>query len=259
MSNEKRAKLTKKERASAVAAKRKHDPVADRAGKGGKPVNVSNFGKGKISEEIEQIGEENSPTNPKLWARAKALARSKFDVYPSAYANGWASKWYKSKGGGWRATKEEVVHEAKTTQDPRNSGTFEKQPDGSFKMVSKLEKLKARLMQKHGDKLKSKMNEGIYGIEDSPMSATNSVKAMESRMKKEKSKSANIIKSIYKKKGVKETIYDWEKTEKGSPEPDAKMILKGGKTMTGKPRDTIEIEPVVRTKLNSPNGMKANP
>jgi hypothetical protein len=42
------------------------------------------------------------PTNPALWARAKAAARSKFDVYPSAYANGWAARWYKSKGGGWR-------------------------------------------------------------------------------------------------------------------------------------------------------------
>jgi predicted RNA binding protein YcfA (HicA-like mRNA interferase family) len=43
-----------------------------------------------------------------LWSRAKALARSKFDVYPSAYANGWASKWYKSKGGGWKSVSEEV-------------------------------------------------------------------------------------------------------------------------------------------------------
>ena len=42
------------------------------------------------------------PTNPALWARAKAAARAKFDVYPSAYANGWAARWYKSKGGGWR-------------------------------------------------------------------------------------------------------------------------------------------------------------
>ena len=41
-------------------------------------------------------------TNSKLWSRAKSLARSKFDVYPSAYANAWAAKWYKSKGGGWR-------------------------------------------------------------------------------------------------------------------------------------------------------------
>lgn len=51
---------------------------------------------------------KNKPTNPKLWARAKALAKSKFKVYPSAYANGWASKWYKKHGGGWRSVNESV-------------------------------------------------------------------------------------------------------------------------------------------------------
>lgn len=56
--------------------------------------------------ESEHIDEgKNKPTNPKLWARAKSMAKSKFKVYPSAYANGWAAKWYKSKGGGWRKTK----------------------------------------------------------------------------------------------------------------------------------------------------------
>ena len=50
----------------------------------------------------ENIEEKNVPTNPSLWSRAKSLAKSKFDVYPSAYANGWAAKWYKSKGGGWK-------------------------------------------------------------------------------------------------------------------------------------------------------------
>jgi len=44
----------------------------------------------------------NVPTNPELWSRAKSAARSKYDVYPSAYANGFAAKWYKSHGGGWR-------------------------------------------------------------------------------------------------------------------------------------------------------------
>ena len=42
------------------------------------------------------------PQNPKLWAAAKSAAKSKFDVYPSAYANAWASKEYKKKGGTWR-------------------------------------------------------------------------------------------------------------------------------------------------------------
>jgi len=45
---------------------------------------------------------KNVPTNPKLWASAKAEAKAKFDVYPSAYANAWAVKKYKSKGGGWK-------------------------------------------------------------------------------------------------------------------------------------------------------------
>lgn len=103
MSKEKRAQLSKKERAAAVRAKRKHDPNPERKGA---PINVSSYGKGKLSEDME-LNEKNKPTNSKLWSRAKALARSKFDVYPSAYANGWASKWYKSKGGGWRSVKEE--------------------------------------------------------------------------------------------------------------------------------------------------------
>jgi hypothetical protein len=102
MSNEMRAKLSKSERAAAVATKRRHDSDPDRKGK---PINVSSFGKGKISE-MEEFNEENHPTNPSLWSRAKALARQKFDVYPSAYANGWASKWYKSKGGGWKTVSE---------------------------------------------------------------------------------------------------------------------------------------------------------
>ena len=54
------------------------------------------------TNESVQLNEgKNKPKNKKLWAKAKALARQKFDVYPSAYANGWAAKWYKKKGGTW--------------------------------------------------------------------------------------------------------------------------------------------------------------
>lgn len=55
----------------------------------------------------EALDEKNEPTNPGLWKQALAKARQKFDVYPSAYANAWASKWYKSQGGKWK-TKESV-------------------------------------------------------------------------------------------------------------------------------------------------------
>jgi hypothetical protein len=105
MSKEKRNSLTKKERASAVAAKRKHDPNPERKGP---PINVSNFGKGKISEDMENLNEKNVPTSPEKWAQAKAQAKSKFDVYPSAYANGWAAKKYKEMGGGWKSVSEAV-------------------------------------------------------------------------------------------------------------------------------------------------------
>ena len=38
----------------------------------------------------------------KLCPAGKAAAKKKFDVYPSAYANGWAAKQYKAAGGGWK-------------------------------------------------------------------------------------------------------------------------------------------------------------
>jgi hypothetical protein len=55
-----------------------------------------------------ELQEKNVPTNPKLWSSVLATTRSKFDVYPSAYANAWAAKEYKKKGGGWRKSKGKV-------------------------------------------------------------------------------------------------------------------------------------------------------
>ena len=55
------------------------------------------------------IAEKSVPNNPKLWAAKKAAAKAKFDVYPSAYANGWAAKAYKKAGGTWRS--ESVEHD----------------------------------------------------------------------------------------------------------------------------------------------------
>lgn len=93
--------------------------------------------------------------------------------------------------------------------------------------------------------------------------------------RKEMSKSARMIKSLYKKKGMKEGIdgqsgggimYDKEKTDKletpygkkpsmvradkkltiNDKEPQAAAVLTGGKTLTGQDRDTLEIDPVMR-------------
>jgi hypothetical protein len=60
---------------------------------------------------------KNKPTNPELWSRAKAAAKSKYKVYPSAYANGFASKWYKEHGGGWRTAKKKSSNESIETNE----------------------------------------------------------------------------------------------------------------------------------------------
>lgn len=59
--------------------------------------------------------EKNKPNNPKLWSSAIAAAKRKFDTYPSAYANLWASKWYKKKGGTWRTS--EALYEVFREED----------------------------------------------------------------------------------------------------------------------------------------------
>jgi hypothetical protein len=89
--------------------------------------------------------------------------------------------------------------------------------------------------------------------------------------KKEMSKSARMIKSLYKKhRMVKEDLYDHEKEDKsvasygkkpkvekqevyGDENSQAAMILKGGTTLTGQPRDTLEIDPVMRKPVKPDN------
>jgi hypothetical protein len=60
-----------------------------------------------IFEDFQEvlIVEKNVPTNASLWNSCKAWAKSRFDVWPSAYACGAAAKRYKSKGGKWRKSK----------------------------------------------------------------------------------------------------------------------------------------------------------
>jgi hypothetical protein len=87
--------------------------------------------------------------------------------------------------------------------------------------------------------------------------------------KKEMSKSARIIKAIYKKKRmVKEDMYDHEKEDKsiqtygkkpkvmepdekknlGEKKPEARIVMSGGTTLTGEKRDTVEIDPAMKVR-----------
>lgn len=90
------------------------------------------------------------------------------------------------------------------------------------------------------------------------------------------SKSARIIKSIYKNKGMKEETYDFEKADKsvapyGKPpkvkvtdkavtdgdKEQAAIVLSGGKTLTGDERDTVEIDPKLKMRPNQPEPTKS--
>jgi len=71
-------------------------------------LSIKTINNGDIIEYDVLNESTNKPTNPKLWSKAKTLAKQKFKVYPSAYANGWAAKWYKKHGGGWKSVNEEV-------------------------------------------------------------------------------------------------------------------------------------------------------
>ncbi len=71
----------------------------------------------KSLQQFEGINEENEPTNPELWDRAIAAAKREYDVYPSAYANAFASKWYKERGGNWKTKKESVNEEEKSPEE----------------------------------------------------------------------------------------------------------------------------------------------
>jgi hypothetical protein len=94
----KAARMTPEQIASAVRRKRTAESTQTRDDK--KPINVST--------DKEKVEKANVPTNPALYARVKAEAKAKFDVYPSAYANAWLVREYKKRGGGYRVTKENV-------------------------------------------------------------------------------------------------------------------------------------------------------
>ena len=107
LSKEKAEKLGKDGRAKFVRRKRAAQKKGGDAAKGGeqkkgqKPIRV----KTELAEKLNLFLEKNVPNDPNKWSYAKSQAKKKYDVYPSAYANAWASKKYKELGGTWRTAK----------------------------------------------------------------------------------------------------------------------------------------------------------
>ena len=100
---------------------------------------------GKANESVQML-EGSKPNNPKLWAAKKSAAKSKFDVYPSAYANGWAAKQYKAAGGTWRSESVEYPEREtlKQKQDKKTTSTLaahqKRMLDSARKSIAKNDK-----------------------------------------------------------------------------------------------------------------------
>ena len=388
-------------RKAAAEREKKHAEIEKNLSKDGSGMTASidRLEKHLNKEEAEQIDEKNVPTSPEKWARAKAAAKSKFAVYPSAYANGWASKKYKAMGGGWKSVKEETINEVSKSEvdhhfdqwtnsehAPYNSdaGDDNKVHQSALSYLSstnvpkeKHEKLAMHIAHKfhgsgideeveqidelkkstvfswlkqqpvvpekkpgmsrkdHNKKIKTsskswnraldrlsgykptseavgvsktketqfhkkldtlvhdtfgkrkgelKMKEDAFqdsqAATQMPFDGANTTNDTDMMKRREASKSARIIKSIYKRKNMKEDMYDFEKDDKsvqpygkkpkldmtdkknnvGENKPEARAVMAGGKTLTGQPRDMVEIDPSMKNRPDRPDTFdKGNP
>ena len=360
-------------RKAAAEREKKHAEIEKKQSKDGSGMTASidRLEKHLNKEEAEQIDEKNVPTSPEKWARAKAAAKSKFAVYPSAYANGWASKKYKAMGGGWKSVKEETeqldevsssevehhfnnwtnsehapynsdagddnkVHQSalrylRSTNVPKEkhekmamhiahkfhgsgideeveqidelkkSTVFswlkqqpvvpEKKPGMSRKDHNKKIKTSSKSWNRALDRLSgykptsedAGMKEDAFqdpqAATQMPFDGANTTNDTDMK-KREMTKSARIIKSIYKRKSIKEDMYDFEKDDKsvqpygkkpklnmtdkkdnvGENKPEARAVMAGGKTLTGQKRDMVEIDPAMKNRPDRPDTFdKGNP
>jgi hypothetical protein len=86
----------------------------------------------------------STPSNPRLYARIVQEAKDKFDVYPSAVANGWVVQEYKRRGGTYKMYDEDMdkrEFSGATRERMAESGTA--MPDGSFPIGNRTDLMNA--------------------------------------------------------------------------------------------------------------------
>jgi hypothetical protein len=232
--------LGKEGRAKAASRKRREDPNPSRSGKA---INVK-------TESVEYLDEKKDACYHKV--------KSRYKVWPSAYASGALVKCRKKGAKNWGTKSEE--------QD-----TAELHSKNVHKHISDLTK-RVHVHKPQGtvktEQTQVEPNESV--LYDAPEGTLTRV----NEYRRQLSKSARMIKSLYKKHRMTEDLYDHEKDDKnpakvhgkapkfekadekeskGENKPQAAATLKGGKTMTGQERDTIEIDPMMRNRPGQPD------
>jgi hypothetical protein len=215
--------------------KRKHRPVKETSGMGERG---DDWNEETVKEEADTIGvaREGSicwPGYKRKLGTKKYTPGSCVKEEPVSEANG--GRQYKVKSIGYHPKKGDYYISPQSGQPVYKSGV----------QVGDHENPKT-------GEIKKKIREDKY---QDPHAATQTV-GMEVEGK------SRAFKAIKKLTKVNETTYDWEKTEKDNnsdkKQMTAKIIMKGGKTMTGQDRDTIQIDPIVRTKLDAYKSVNPN-
>jgi hypothetical protein len=108
-------------------------------------------------------------------------------------------------------------------------------------------------------------SENTLDPEAATQAATGPGECGSTEMQKQRSKSARMIKSLYKSKNMKEETYDWEKDDKAQSygkkpkikepsgesnmdqkKPEARIVMSGGTTLTGETRDEVQVDPLMK-------------
>ena len=148
--------------------------------------------------DIQTLEEKNVPTNPKLWSKYKSQAKAKFDVYPSAYANGWAAKMYKKAGGSWKSVSEDVEQVDEVSSKMLASYQQKNETDREKAVGTQdVDKIKKRVK---GDRLASKKRYSSvykkYGLSTAKVPATNEEVELEEKI--EDMEMGEVIKDFQK-------------------------------------------------------------
>jgi hypothetical protein len=197
------------------------------------------------SEETEQIDEKNVPTSPEKWAQAKSAAKSKFAVYPSAYANGWASKKYKSMGGGWKATSEEVEQIDELSKSTLSSYLDKKKSEYMKGKTQSGSKENAKDIQNMG-KAHDKMKKEETQFNDHEKGAAQRLRDMRKNEKEaeKRDKQYQAMRNNKQKQGAVQRLNDMGKNEKEAEKMDKQYQTMRNKKTLKQMKESFE-EPIL--------------
>jgi len=217
----------------------------------------------KKSKLASGIKKANLRINPQLKDKPKDQQHHIDMSSPKAY---YASK----SAAGQRYTADSVEHDNATMVEAQSAAVrWQKALETAKKKREEEERRNAENAKRALTPVKEdKFQDSMAATQTVGMEVDN---PSDAERKSQRSKSARIIKSIYKRKNMKEDLYDHEKDDKpaatygkkpkmsvtkptdnvGENKPDAAAILTGGKTLTGQTRDTIEIDPMMKKRPGS--------